>query len=114
MGIKKIEKELNIKNLDDWYKVTREEFASIEGGARLLNTYYSLFKILVNAYPDHCWLPWRIPYNKNNWENPVYVKYFMEAAAKNLGVKQLRDWYNVKAEVIHYSLSRTDSTIETN
>jgi hypothetical protein len=54
------------------------------------------------VHPDFNWLPWkfgRIP--TNYWSTLENQRQFLDSVAKQLGIKEMSDWYKVSAEVIH-------------
>src|SRR5690348_4047474 len=53
-------KQLEYKELEDWYKVTQGEINK-HGGEQMLNKYYegSHVEALKSVYPEHSWLLWR-------------------------------------------------------
>ena len=53
------------------------------------------------AYPDYEWLPWKFPFvNRNFWDDVENQKKWIIWAGKELKIKELSDWYNVKREDI--------------
>ena len=83
-------KDLKIEKPSDWYKV---------GNLKQIGN-NSLHKLLSLAYPEYRWLPWKFTSNKVFWSDVNNWKIFLEYAAKELNVKEMKDWYNVKTEVI--------------
>lgn len=108
-------KEINIKQLDDWYKVTSYVFDKFYkkliclkdviklGGSRLLSLYNdSISKLLSTIYPQHEWLPWKFSKTpKYHWDSTKNQKEFMEWVSKQLNIKEMSDWYRVKFIVIN-------------
>ena len=74
------------------------------GGTRLLYLYHnSVSQSLFSAYPEYDWLPWKfgsVP--KHFWENAKNQRNFVEWAGKELKIKEMSDWYNVKNEVFKF------------
>lgn len=97
-----VAKELNINNKQDWYKVTKEDVSRIESGTRLLRGYNgSMFRLLSGVYTEYPWLPFEFPAPKMQyWLDPSNWKLFLNAVGKQLNVKELSDWYKIKAEVV--------------
>ena len=94
--------KLNVKTLDDWYKINKEDLQSVEGGTSLLRLYHnSLLQLLSSVYPEHGWLPWRfIQPNLLYWVFPNNWKQFLNSVAIKLNVKDMNDWYKITAEVV--------------
>eukprot|EP01114_Cavostelium_apophysatum_P021760 TRINITY_DN7678_c1_g1_i3.p1 TRINITY_DN7678_c1_g1~~TRINITY_DN7678_c1_g1_i3.p1 ORF type:complete len:362 (-),score=85.74 TRINITY_DN7678_c1_g1_i3:265-1350(-) len=95
-------KKLNIRDLDDWYKVKKKDFVE-NGGQALLNNYYggSVSKAITTLYPDHVWKLHRfenVP--RNYWADPKNRRSFFEDIAKGCNVKERSDWYRVSKNEI--------------
>ena len=61
----------------------------------------SLPNLLSHIYPDYGWLPWKfakVP--KLFWNSMTNQRKFMDWAGKQLGVKEMNDWYKIKYNVI--------------
>ena len=109
------EKELNIKNKDDWYSVsTSVSLSSIYliknskeisklGGVSLLTVYsFSPLKLLSAIYPEHEWSPWR--FSRLAGEKDNSAKQFMEMVAKEMKLTEPSDWYNVsKKDLLRFA-----------
>jgi hypothetical protein len=78
-----------------------ESFKSLVniGGSGLLKIYNnSLIKMLSNILPELSWEKWKFTYSKHKWDQNT-AKQFLEMAGKQLGIKQLSDWYTMKPTV---------------
>ena len=53
----------------------------------------------MSTYPDFEWLPWRFKHNYDIWNDVDNQKKFIIWAGKELGIKEMSDWYNVTKEV---------------
>jgi hypothetical protein len=52
------------------------------------------------VYPDYDWLPWKFDVcPRNYWENINHTRKFMNWAAQQLNVKEMKDWYKVSHNV---------------
>ena len=71
------------------------------GGSSLLQVNgQSLYKTLCNVFPEYEWLPWRFGKTPNHfWGEEENQKKFVEWAGKELGIKEMSDWYKVSNEV---------------
>jgi hypothetical protein len=89
-------KQLNIKNMSDWYHVSQKDLRSL-GGSGLLSKYNSSPSLLITTvYAEHEWLPWKFPLSSWNEDNQ---KKFMVWASRELTIKEMSDWYNVSIKV---------------
>ena len=90
--------ELGIKEMNDWYKIKKEQIKAVKGGEEFLQGFkrFSLCHLLNSVYPEKLWLPWRFEQYSSDADSN---KKFMEMAGKELGIKEMSDWYAVKAEV---------------
>lgn len=63
-------KQLNMKDMEDWYNVTME-IISIHGGRGLLSVYDgSLITMLSQVFPEYNWLPWKFKRMANGvWDS---------------------------------------------
>ena len=56
--------------------------------------------LLSAAFPEYEWLPWK--FNKcprNFWDDLKNQRKFMDWAGKELGIKDMSDWYKVMQKV---------------
>jgi hypothetical protein len=106
-------KELDIKEMGDWYKVTQkvrkiqeqlptfQDFAKIGGTSLLTGKYNNSPSLLLSTvYPEYDWLPWkfgRCP--QHFWDDVNNQRKFMEWTTKELQIKEMSDWYKVTAKV---------------
>ena len=97
--MKNVEKELNIKEMSDWYKVTQKDLE--KHCSRLFNKYgKSTTSFLTQMYPEYDWLPWKFVRCPNSyWEDINNQKKFINWAANELGVQSMSEWYNVSTQV---------------
>ena len=86
--------KLGLKEPIEWYGVSLEVIKSY-GGSGLLKKYGSLSQALKSVYPQHHWLTWKFHISKDNWNNKDIQRDFFDWLAKELGVNNLEDWYNV-------------------
>ena len=94
--IETISKELKI---NDWYKVNKENIRTIKGGDSLLKSYNgSIYNIVVDIFPEKKWIPWK--FSREHFSDPKTWRLFLDSVAKQLNIKEMKDWYSVKEEVI--------------
>ena len=66
----------------------------------LVNLKTSYIDVLLEAYPEYDWLPWKFEkLPKYYWNNINNVRKFMDWAGKELNVKEMSDWYKVLSTV---------------
>jgi hypothetical protein len=93
--------QLNVKEMDDWYKVKRTDVIARKG-SRLLSYYGSFANALQSIYPEHKWEPWmldKVP--PGYWDDIKNQRKYFDWLAKQLHIKTPEDWYQVThAEVV--------------
>ena len=72
----------------------------LEGGKSILKLYnWSMYQLLIGAFPEYNWLPWRYMSSKDYWDEVGYAKGFLDAVATQLDIKNVSDWKKIKIEV---------------
>lgn len=95
--------QLGCSSLDEWYNVSSEEVHRL-GGSHILESHYnnSVPLALQSIFPKHKWIFWkfeRVP--RGFWRDKSNRKEYFDWLGKQLGYKQLDDWYNITKEIIH-------------
>lgn len=92
--MKWLAKKCDIKQPDDWYRITNRDFRTNKGGAFLLH-YDSTISAAVKAFvPKHRWHEWQFARTpKGFWEEPKNRVRYMKWLGKQLGFTSLNDWY---------------------
>jgi hypothetical protein len=107
-------KQLNIKEMGDWYNVTFkvnivvifllrfQELSEIGGGSLLKYEYNGSPSVLLSeVYPLYDWLPWKFATTPHNYWNEVKnQRKFLDWAAKKLIVNKMSDWYKITSKVV--------------
>ena len=94
-------KELKIKVMNDWYKVSVKDLVSVGGSSLLWKYKTSPSKILQAVYPEYPWRLWEFSNSPMEiWKNPAIVKEFFDWAGKELGIKELGDWRKVTTKAL--------------
>jgi len=97
----RVQRDLKIKQLDDWYNVKRADLTK-KGGALVVSKYgNSLVRCLMSLYPDHPWQPWKfetVP--RTLWEDVDTQRRYFDWLFKELNLKDKEEWYNVKEETV--------------
>eukprot|EP01118_Nematostelium_gracile_P009093 TRINITY_DN3048_c0_g1_i1.p2 TRINITY_DN3048_c0_g1~~TRINITY_DN3048_c0_g1_i1.p2 ORF type:complete len:336 (+),score=65.90 TRINITY_DN3048_c0_g1_i1:28-1035(+) len=95
-------KELNIKNMEDWYHVTKAQMCN-KGATGLLKVYdESPSKTIASILVDHHWDLVKFSNKpKGTWDSIESQREFLNQLAKQLNIKQMEDWYNVTKPQIH-------------
>jgi hypothetical protein len=83
--------KLGFQQSEDWYRLKMEDITQNEGSQVISQYGGSIYKALSSIYPQYEWLPWKF----NNLETKDQQKEYLEWLAKQLGVKQMEDWYAV-------------------
>jgi hypothetical protein len=90
-----LSKELNLKNMEDWYKYSSSEIlARTDNGP--LRIYRTLNSALLNVYPEHEWLSWKfdqVP--KGYWNKKENQKKLLDWLGEILKIKNLDAWYRI-------------------
>jgi hypothetical protein len=107
-------KELNLKSMQDWYKV-KVSIPNSRGGRGLMNIYgNSLQKgnnfvcyndlqssALKAIYPEHSWDQRLFSKSRKGfWHNIENQRQQLDYVAKALGIQKFEDWYNVTLEQV--------------
>ncbi len=93
--------------LHDWYilhvilyLMSPKDLTQLYGGY-LLGLKTSYFDVLNEAYPEYEWLPWKF----NTFSSKTLIinsnkrQKYMEWIANQFNIKEMNDWYKIKAEV---------------
>jgi hypothetical protein len=96
MFVDRLGKSMGIKNMEDWYEISKEDMIN-NGGRRMLNRFESVEKVLEHLYPEHRWLGWK--FRNQKW-NPEKEKHFMDWLGNQLGYKTLEDFHQITLENI--------------
>jgi hypothetical protein len=93
-------KELQFKQMDDWYQINKEDISEKNGNMVLFKYGGSRFKMLQSIYPQHSWIRERfVTSTLNNW-NTTRERYFMDNLGKELGFTKMNDWYKIRKKDI--------------
>lgn len=94
--------QLGYQIMDDWYNITNDDIRK-NGGSALFCEYYggSPSAALQSVYPEHVWLLWKFQnLPKGYWEDLEHQQSFFRWLEKELGLRQLDDFYKLKAKDI--------------
>lgn len=95
-------KEVNVKNMDDWYKVQISDIVE-RGGKLIVRKYqYSMLKTMCCLFPEHRWLLWRFNESLPNgtWNDISLQRQFFDWIGETLNIKQREDWFSVTADEV--------------
>ena len=103
-------KRLRYTRPDDWYEVTKNDFAKNFGGGLLANYYKdSYINALKELYPDKQWYPWLFGHQRNTWTQPKIRKAYLNWLKELLGYTTLDDWYRITekdfSQIFNHSLN---------
>ena len=60
----------------------------------------SHIKLITSVYPKYDWLPWRfLNTPQNYWTDIQNQRKCLDYLAKEMGVKEMNDWYKVSLKV---------------
>lgn len=71
--LKKVETELQIENLNDWYRISRSQIHEFGGSGLLLAYNSSLLNVLKVAYPEHNWNSKAMKKSKRSKQRTLYI-----------------------------------------
>ena len=73
----------------------------MEGGSHFLKVNnYSLSRMLSVVYPEKDWQFWKFTRSpKFVWDDVKNQRKYLDWAGKELGIKEMNDWYKVTAKV---------------
>lgn len=94
--------KLHYVRMDDWYKVTKEDFYN-HGGKGLIQYCYkdSPYQTLKTAYPEHEWIPWKFKtFNPHYWKDTKNHKKYLDWLGKQLKITHWNDWYTVSQDTV--------------
>lgn len=96
-----IRTQLGVEKLEDWYKVSGDQFKEL-GGSGLLSTYNgSLVKLLQSVYPEMDWHPWLFAQApKEYWDNNHNARKCFDWLSAKLNISNPSDWNGIKLSVI--------------
>ena len=92
--------ELNIKSMEDWYKVSYRDIRQNYGGSLIENNESSHIKLITTTFPNYNWLPWKFNHTpKGFWSDRNNIKEYMNWLGQKLNIKSMEDWYKVSSKV---------------
>jgi hypothetical protein len=86
-------KKLHITKIEDWYKVTADDFVK-NGGKTLLNhAQGSPSKLIASVFTGHKWEIWKFGHVPQNfWDDLRNKRKYLEWLGGVLGFKTMEDW----------------------
>lgn len=92
-------KELGYKEMKDWYNLTGEDVAKNGGGSLLTNHRGSPSLLVRSVFPEHTWgAHWFGKVPQGHWKDMANTRAFVDWLGKELGFKEMRDWYKLTKE----------------
>lgn len=96
-----LEKELNIKKYEDWYRITIIQLEAKGASSILLKYHRSIYKLLKAIYPEYDWKPWLFSYTPHLlWNQSNEVITYIEWLQKKFNIQNLDSWYNISSKEI--------------
>eukprot|EP01114_Cavostelium_apophysatum_P017176 TRINITY_DN5039_c0_g1_i2.p1 TRINITY_DN5039_c0_g1~~TRINITY_DN5039_c0_g1_i2.p1 ORF type:complete len:696 (+),score=154.40 TRINITY_DN5039_c0_g1_i2:15-2102(+) len=101
--LENIASKLGLKELNDWYQVSKSQVLSSGGGWVLKRHNNSLVKALTSNYPEHDWKEWKfetalVP--NGFWVVKANQRSFFDDLARQLKLETWQDWYLVKRSTV--------------
>ena len=96
---------LGVKEMKDWYKVTKSQVLEHRGGWVLKIHGNSLYRTLCAIYPHYPWKDWRFAHNQNlaYWGEKNNLRSFLDDFANDKGIKDWEEWYQItRSKLIEY------------
>lgn len=95
-------RDLNIKQIEDWYNVTNAQISEKGGGGLLSGRYQSSpSKMIMSILADHDWDPQKFKSRpKRTWNEMKSQQDFLNEMAKELKIVKMEEWYGVSAAQI--------------
>eukprot|EP01114_Cavostelium_apophysatum_P017306 TRINITY_DN5113_c0_g2_i1.p1 TRINITY_DN5113_c0_g2~~TRINITY_DN5113_c0_g2_i1.p1 ORF type:complete len:393 (-),score=65.41 TRINITY_DN5113_c0_g2_i1:145-1323(-) len=93
-----LELKIGIVNLEDWYKVSKDELFA-KGGRKLIDQYGSLFNALLQLRSNHDWRPYRFEHFQvpdGFWLKRTNQLDFVNFFKANRNIIRDEDWYQIK------------------
>ena len=105
--LNKVQVCYNVKNVEDWKKITKEQIIQV-GGSSLFSKYkYSLFDLKVLACPDYNKIYVNNLKPKGYWDNKENIKNFLDDLKVKFNLQSTEDWYRVSTNQINKNGGRT-------
>eukprot|EP01118_Nematostelium_gracile_P018670 TRINITY_DN8384_c0_g1_i1.p1 TRINITY_DN8384_c0_g1~~TRINITY_DN8384_c0_g1_i1.p1 ORF type:complete len:370 (-),score=81.75 TRINITY_DN8384_c0_g1_i1:207-1316(-) len=96
IAVEETGKQLEVKTMDDWYRVTKEKLLHYLPRTLLNKFNCSPSRLLQSVYPDHRFDVEKFEnHPKGYWEDYNHRKNAVEEVAKQLGYSKLEDWYEM-------------------
>ena len=91
--------QLGYKTIEDWYKITKNDFEK-NYGCRLCHIYNnSPYQLLKSMYPEYEWLFWKFtPAPQNSWKSKENQLKYMNRLSNTLGYTTIEDWYKITVD----------------
>lgn len=95
-------KELNIKKMEDWYRVSIAQIAEKRGQSLLMKYNKSPSKMITSIFSDHEWdMEKFAKMPKGYYMNEKLQRDMMDRLGKELNIKEMEDWYHVTKPQIY-------------
>jgi hypothetical protein len=89
------------KYFDSLFTITKKDIIYAGGGGLLKQYNFSPAKLISTVFAEHEWLPWKFTVVPTGyWVDPNNHRKFLDWVAKQLNIKEMKDWYNVTKMVL--------------
>jgi hypothetical protein len=88
--------QVGVRELDDWYRITNEDFRRAKGGAFLHYYGSTISAAVMECFPEHRWLAWKFGRTPRNfWEKRENRVRYLRWLGGELGFQRMADWYTL-------------------
>lgn len=95
-----LQTQLGFNSLEDWYRITGEDFRNNKGTTLLEKHDNVPSKLLDAVYPGK-WQLWRFQIVPSGfWDKKENRRQFMDSVSKQMGFKEMDGWYHVTLQDI--------------
>jgi len=96
--------KLGFKSMEDWYNISKKDFAR-HGGFLLLHRHYhnTLSNCVTKVFPERNWMDWLFRSHKGRANTPQYKSWLHQAMTEcesKLNIVHTKHWHNVGLESI--------------
>ena len=87
---------LGYATMNDWYKITKNDFYNNHGGCLLSKYNSSPYRLIIHMYPEYEWLFWRFGHAPSGlWDSRENQLQYMTWLGEHLGYSTMNDWYKI-------------------
>eukprot|EP01120_Amphizonella_sp_Union-15-10_P000282 TRINITY_DN10305_c0_g1_i2.p1 TRINITY_DN10305_c0_g1~~TRINITY_DN10305_c0_g1_i2.p1 ORF type:complete len:363 (+),score=45.01 TRINITY_DN10305_c0_g1_i2:81-1169(+) len=92
--------ELGFRSYDDWYESKKSVIGSF-GGERVMRIYRSIFKALIEIYPEYDWIAWKFNVSGQGiWNDFCNRRDFFDRLGFVLRFESFENWRQVQRRIV--------------